>query len=61
MIHFAKHANYNLDLMQTHVIFVHFGNKYCPNWSVIGPGGYSLVQQLHCQLGGIGRLFYVSV
>ena len=39
MIHFAKHANYKLDLIQTHVIFLHFGIKYCPNWSVIGPGG----------------------
>ena len=33
--------------------------KYCQNWTVIGPGGYTLVQQLHCLLGGMGRLFYV--
>ena len=36
---FAKHANYQLDLIQTHVISLHFGIKYCPNRSVIGPGG----------------------
>ena len=43
MIHFAKHANYKhanykRDLIQTHIIFLYFGIKYCPKWSVIGPG-----------------------
>ena len=58
MIHFAKHAHYKFDLIQTHVIFLHIGIKSCQNWSVTGPGGYTIVHQLHCLLGGTGRLFY---
>ena len=39
MIDFGKHVYYNFDLIQTSVVFLHFGIKYCQNWSVIGPGG----------------------
>ena len=34
MIHFCKTSNYKLNLVQTDVIFLHFGIKYCQNWSV---------------------------
>ena len=32
MIHFAKHAHYELDLIQIHIVVLHFGITYCQNW-----------------------------
>ena len=55
MIYFAKHAHYKLDLIQTHVIFLHVGIKYCQNWSVITTDINAITP-----LGGIGGLLYVG-
>ena len=58
MIDFIKHAYYKLDLIQTHVIFLHFGIKYYQNRSVIGPG--AVYPSTTLPIGKTGRLFYVA-